>query len=273
MIGKKSLGWILLYLLGIVACTHQEKGGQSTEAKKNKHQESDWVGVYRGVLPCADCEGVVTMIHLKKDLTYVKSMQYTGKSSELFTQYGSFQWNREGNILTLMPWEKEEINEESKAKESVKEMYQLGENQLIQLDKEGKRIKGPLEHNAILIKQDFDKDIREKYWKLIELKGKAIAVNENQKREAHLVLRTKDQRVTGHGGCNAFGGNYLLSEGNRVKFSSLMSTEMFCAEMEYETEFLNVLQTCDNYTIAGDTLSLNKARMAPLAKLVAVYFR
>lgn len=281
MIGKMGLGWILLYLLGLAACTHQEKGGQSTEAKKNKHQEADWVGVYRGVLPCADCEGIVTMIHLKNDLTYVKSMQYKGKSSELFTQSGSFQWNKKGNGIILKPWAKEGTSDEKSAEVSdaltlgkeMKEEYKVEEGRLVKLDENGKSIEGELAPNYVLQKAEFDKDIREKYWKLIELNGKTIVFAETQKRETHLVLRSNDKRVIGHGGCNAFSGTYELQAGNRIKFLELTSTEMFCNEVNFESDFFVALQTTDNYTINGDTLCLNKAKMAPMIKMVAVYFR
>jgi hypothetical protein len=40
--------------------------------------------------------------------------------------------------------------------------------------------------------------------------------------------------------------------------------------MERETEFLKVFEMADNYSLSGTTLSLNKARMAPLARFEAV---
>ena len=41
--------------------------------------------------------------------------------------------------------------------------------------------------------------------------------------------------------------------------------------MEVEQAFYEALGTADNYSIAGDHLTLNRARMAPLARLEAVY--
>jgi len=258
------------------ACTNTEKIKQ-TNTTQSVESKTNWVGVYRGVLPCADCEGIQTMLHLKKDLTYVKSIQYQGRSSDLITQNGSFQWNREGTILTLMPWEKEEISDETtagaKGKEQEKEMYRLGENELLMLDHQGKRIEGTLAQKYVLKKYDYDKDIREKYWRLITLYGKPITESENQKREAHFVLRSKDKRVLGHGGCNAFSGSYELFEGNRIQFSPLASTQMACAEINHESDFFKAIQSADNYIIKGDTLILTKGKMAPMMRLVAVYFR
>lgn len=48
-----------------------------------------------------------------------------------------------------------------------------------------------------------------------------------------------------------------------------MSTMMACDNMEIETGFKKVLEQTDNYTVDGNTLSFNKARMAPLARFEA----
>jgi heat shock protein HslJ len=47
------------------------------------------------------------------------------------------------------------------------------------------------------------------------------------------------------------------------------STMMACPELEREREFLDVLARVDNYALADGTLSLNRARMAPLARFRA----
>jgi hypothetical protein len=46
---------------------------------------------------------------------------------------------------------------------------------------------------------------------------------------------------------------------------------MACPNLETETHFFKALQMADNYILNGDTLILNKARMAPLARFEAVY--
>lgn len=48
-------------------------------------------------------------------------------------------------------------------------------------------------------------------------------------------------------------------------------TMMACPDMRIERMFLEVLQVADNYSLSGDgQLSLNKARMAPLAQFEIV---
>lgn len=110
----------------------------------------------------------------------------------------------------------------------------------------------------------------EKYWKLVELNGQPVAP---LKREPHLILKADNARVIGFGGCNALTGSYDLDEKTaRIRFTEVASTMMACMEgMEVEQAFHEVLRTVDNYSLDGDRLSLNRARMAPLARFEAVY--
>lgn len=261
---------ILFFLL---ACKSSRQSAESQLTTHSSQNSVDWPGIYRGILPCADCEGILTTLRLKVDLTYDLSRQYLGKGEESFIQSGSFQWNSTGGSISLVSWEKEGISGEEKSKSEEQEHYQVGENQLLKLDREGKQISGTLAQRYILKKVNFDQDIREKYWKLIELNGKAIKVAPGQNREAHFILKIAGSRVKGHGGCNSFSGAYELPDGQKIRFSNLASTEMACMEVDYEGEFFKALGLTDNYSLKGDSLSLNKARMAPLARFVAVYFR
>lgn len=117
-------------------------------------------------------------------------------------------------------------------------------------------------------------EIVEKYWKLIEIRGQKVTADDFASKEPHFTLKSADNRVTGNGGCNSFFGTYeLQSNANRISFSKMGSTKMACMKPTVENEFLNVLETVDNYTVKNDTLQLNKARMAPMAKFVAVYLK
>ena len=81
-------------------------------------------------------------------------------------------------------------------------------------------------------------------------------------------------RVIGSGGCNNFTGTYQLEPGNRIRFSQMVSTAKMCfTNMEVEQKLNQVLGMTDSYFVNGDTLILNRARMAPLARFEAVYLR
>lgn len=116
-------------------------------------------------------------------------------------------------------------------------------------------------------------DIVEKYWKLIEINGHKEGQTVDGAKEAHMILSVKDNRVHGNGGCNSYSGTYEISEGNRIRFSQIASTKMACLHHHHEDEFFRILGEVDNYTLQDEILSLNKARMAPLARLQAVYLK
>ncbi len=118
-----------------------------------------------------------------------------------------------------------------------------------------------------------DATLSNTYWKLTELNGQVVIVDTTRTREPHMIIQTQDSTIKGHGGCNGFGGHVEWKEPNRIKFSKLISTMMACEKMETESLFFKALETADNYYIVGDTLILNKARMAPLARFQAVYLR
>lgn len=229
----------------------------------NSENSLNWNGVYRGTLPCADCEGIQTVIILNKDLTYQITRKYLGKDVDVFNTNGTFKWNEDGSKISLQNF----------GHSIETSQYQVGENVLIKLDINDKKIEGALSEMYLLKKEEFDKNIAEKYWKLIELRDEIIPVNENPKREAHFVLKTENNSLVGNGGCNWFHGSFELSDANRIKFSKMAATKMACMGIEYESEFLNVFNITDNYTFIGDTLLLNDANRTTLAKFKFVYLK
>jgi heat shock protein HslJ len=113
--------------------------------------------------------------------------------------------------------------------------------------------------------------LKETHWKLVELMGKPVAQG---KTPPNITLSSSDNRFHGSGGCNRIMGGYELKEPNRLRFTGTASTMMACMEsMELEREFLDTLEKADSYVITGETLQLNRARMAPLARFEAVYLK
>lgn len=112
-------------------------------------------------------------------------------------------------------------------------------------------------------------EITDKRWKLIELAGKPVADSVNGKLP-FLLLQKAAGRYSASGGCNGLGGEFELLPNGKIKFTQGMSTMMACEDMWVETELNQALVEADNYTLGENTLSLNKARMAPLARFQAV---
>ncbi|MFW2440753.1 MAG: META domain-containing protein [Arenicellales bacterium] len=109
------------------------------------------------------------------------------------------------------------------------------------------------------------------YWKLIELKGRAVMTAAGQ-REMKLTLRGEN-KATGFAGCNSFFGSYTFDE-SKISFSQLAASRKYCAEtMDMESLFLKTLSEIAGYKIIGQTLQFSNDEGELQAKLQAVYLK
>lgn len=238
--------------LVITGC--QGMSRENPDPAHNARNALDWAGIYRGVLPCADCEGIETVVVLNSDGHYQLHEKYRGEDKTVFSREGAFTWGEAGTVITLEG-------------DQAVQLF-VGENHLVRLASDGSRITGALAGHYTLAKTTDS--LVEKYWKLVELNGRPVP---SLKREPYMILKADENRVNGFGGCNGFGGVYELDEAtSRISFKQIMSTLMACAEgMEVEQRFHEALKSADSYSFDGNHLTLNRARMAPLARFKVVY--
>lgn len=228
----------------------------ATASAHTSNNSLDWDGIYRGILPCADCPGIKTTIYLNRDLTYVRKSKYMDRPAPEQEEKGQFTWDTDGQTITL-----------DAGGQPAK--YAVGENTLTQLDMNGAKITGSLAANYVLSKTNYA--ILGRRWKLVELNGKPIAMDSSHVKEAFITFDDKEDRVSGNTSCNNFSGQFQTGPLNKIHFSKMISTRMACRNMEIERDFLKMLETADNFTINADELVLNKARMAPLARFKSAF--
>lgn len=101
----------------------------------NAANSLDYFGTYTGVLPCADCEGIETIIVINSDSTYHHSARYLGKDDGPFVTEGT--WEIDRSTLKL---------------DKIDNAFFVGENHLVQLDLDGKRVEGDLAEYYVLKK-------------------------------------------------------------------------------------------------------------------------
>lgn len=106
----------------------------------NAQNSLDWAGTYKGMTPCADCEGIETEVTLSSDMTFVIKTKYKGKGDKVFEETGSFKWDNKGSNITL---------EGLKGRPT---QFFVGENTLTQLDMDGNKVTGDLADMYILKK-------------------------------------------------------------------------------------------------------------------------
>ncbi|WP_105573621.1 envelope stress response activation lipoprotein NlpE [Cronobacter sakazakii] len=100
-----------------------------TSAAELKPMQQSW----KGVLPCADCEGIETALFLEKDGTWVMNQRYLGaKGQAVFAAYGT--WARTADKLVLTDSEGE------------KTYFRARGEALEMLDREGNPIESSLNY-------------------------------------------------------------------------------------------------------------------------------
>lgn len=229
----------------------------STETVIN---DVSWKGVYAGILPCADCPGIETVVDLKEDGSFFLQAIYQEKSDDVFESKGFIEWNEDVMILKIEEGSIFPVN------------YLVENNALIQLDIDGNRITGDLAENYVLKK--IDKNLVEKYWKLTELNGESVIRDESSIREPHIILKTFGNTINGNSGCNNFFGTYQLDSGDKIKFSQMAATKMYCFNMEIETQLFEVFEMADNYAVNDEKeLILYNAEMKEIARFEVVWLR
>ncbi|MDA8503019.1 MULTISPECIES: envelope stress response activation lipoprotein NlpE [unclassified Citrobacter] len=119
-------------LFALIGCNNRSEVDvlQPTQAAELKPMQQSW----RGILPCADCEGIETSLFLEKDGTWVMNERYQGVRDEpsSFASYGS--WARTADKLVLT---------DSKGEKSY---YRAKGEALEMLDREGNPIESQLNY-------------------------------------------------------------------------------------------------------------------------------
>ncbi|WP_027125584.1 copper resistance protein NlpE [Gelidibacter mesophilus] len=103
----------------------------------NSRTSLDWDGTYEGEVPCADCEGIKTIVIINSDKTYTIQETYLGKETTPIETKGTFEWDDQGQRILLS---------------NDRNPYFVGENTLTLLDSEGNKNNGDLQEFYVLKK-------------------------------------------------------------------------------------------------------------------------
>lgn len=99
-----------------------------------------WEGHYQGLLPCADCEGIRTILTLNRDSSYVLSLTYVGRNALPLMMRGNFTWNGEETQITL-------------DNHGDYRRYAIQDGEARMLNRDGTSITGVLANSYVLKKQ------------------------------------------------------------------------------------------------------------------------
>lgn len=111
-----------------------------------------------------------------------------------------------------------------------------------------------------------DKNIEDIKWEIVEVFGKKV----NSSSKTHyLIFNSKDKQLNAKANCNIIIRKYNIATQFKIKIDLGISTLMACPD-NLEDEFNRALDLTDNYNVGEGTLSLNRGRMAPLARFKMV---
>jgi heat shock protein HslJ len=202
-----------------------------------KNSGKSWTGVYSN--------GNITYNLFSDNSYFVKNGNYF--------QSGTFQKGSAANEIVLNP-------SGIVMKKQGSTLIQKGTNDAFAKDRSGA---GYAADNAGVA---IDSRLLGGKWVLTEIYGKAVTPSADRK-EVFLAFKAEDASFYGNGGCNGFGGKVLANTEFKIEFGDAVQTMMACVgAMEIESQLHKALKATDNYSVKNGVLSLNKARMAPLAK-------
>ena len=111
---RKEIILIMMFVVAFASCNTGKQSGNSGNKSEGEIEMSaefiaehssrsavDWAGVYKGMIPCADCEGIDVEIQLNEDNSYKMVMNYLGKNAT-FNDQGFFEWDETGGKVRFV---------------------------------------------------------------------------------------------------------------------------------------------------------------------------
>ncbi|MEQ8907968.1 MAG: copper resistance protein NlpE N-terminal domain-containing protein [Vicingaceae bacterium] len=255
---------IFLIAIGLLLSCGTKKGAVNTleEMKEsetvldkdqahNSQNSLDWKGTYRGILPCADCIGIQTKLTLNDDSSYQVQSFYLGKSNEINSKKGRYQFTDYGSTIVCR------INNK------IVSRYKVEENQLRPIGSHGED-QSEIADRHILRKNQSE--IVDRYWVATEIMGESIKEIENGRQP--FVQFTSDNQFSASGGCNSMFGTFKIEKKRFIQFGEIAMSERACQKKHYDMELASALQKSRQFILTeeGTKLQLIVGKAAPLAK-------
>lgn len=243
----KSYYVIALSCFLLFSCTERTKD-TSLVVPDSAHTSQNslaWWGVYTGILPCADCEGIKTRLVINRDSSFQKTSEFLGTEADLVTaDEGLFEWSEDGSSILMRGTEE-------------KSMYQVGENRLILLDEERNPIKTQEASPAELHKQFPDDRMENIRWIPVEIAGQTVDESIEFHRPPSVLFSFNTSHIHGSGGCNTFFGGYKR-DGYALEAKNIASTAMACTPelMDFEQALFGALNNVKSWSASEHHLSL-----------------
>jgi len=208
----------------------------------------EWQGVYTGYLPCAHCNFIQTVIVLRSNQVYSIETKCNEDSSRIKQTIGRFVWDLDGNTVIL----------DNFPDEYGSPFFEVGENYIAQINESTLNNESADIINYVVFTKESN-PMLERTWRLTELAGSWIEESDR----IFIIFRIIDQRVSGHAGCNIFGGKYFFDK-NGFRLRCQIIRRVHCNRVDLENEFMKALFIIDDIKVGENYLLLisNKRTIA-----------
>tara|TARA_B100000508_G_C11421144_1_gene258411 strand:+ start:129 stop:968 length:840 start_codon:yes stop_codon:yes gene_type:complete len=233
----------------------------------NSRNSLDWFGMYSGILPCKDCMGKRTIIHLKEGLETEVTTIDLGEKMNMGNFVTDFSWDNDGNRISFTD------------QKNITHYFKVEENRLV-FDGNSPD-EAYATQNKFVLKKGGDR-LLNRLWTADEIMGQSKRNNveeeptemleENQSLFQYLLLRT-DGTFIASGGCNLLQGKYKLMEKNKLNFSNISMTEKACENAHLDNALVSALEQTEVFLVPTQEdensqelkLHLMVGKRAPLA--------
>lgn len=216
----------------------------------------NYLGTYKGTLPCDDCPGIETTLELTEDFNYTLTSKRKASSAKPAEVRGVFRWNDDETAIIL-----ENIT-------GGPNQYLVGDKSLTQLDRSGRKLSGAGTSNYILkklpeaeaAKNDAKNDaaiaVRQNArivgvrWNLTEINNREIKTDDPK---GYFLELHADNSFKAYAGCNNMTGHYEYRD-SRIRFMRVVGTMKFCPNTLNEEAMKTVLESADNFILDEKSL-------------------
>jgi hypothetical protein len=220
-----------------------------------------WKGTYKGLIPCAICNGIHVSLTLKENFTYELKSRYLGKEELNNIQRGKFQFTERPNTIAL----------EGTADSIL--IYVIGDNFLTQLDAKQQLLNDAIIDDYKLLKSlVLHEPIRVTSIEGVKWRVREFSNGVTSAENSYILLDSTNNTIKGDCGCSQMGGTYTLLADHGIAFYPKRESRKNCGTLDDSlcAMFISSLELADNWGINEDRLVLNKSRTRPLVRLVAV---
>lgn len=219
------------------------------------HASENFSGRYSGVLPCADCPGILTILEISDSGVFFLREIYLDRENSEFFGRGTWEAREENQLMLFFDQDSRQIRLRNTA---------IG---LHIINNDGSEISTGFPGLYLLEKSSTS--LQNSRWRLQKLNVEGVWKSYQTEVEAGFFISFSSEgfRYAAKAGCNTLIGEYAVSSEGDLNFTPPASTLMACPDMAAEEQLKKVLINTRNWKIRGDQMWFVNQHGEELAEL------